>query len=1141
MKTKHIIFCALIAAVLAVTVIGCSGKGASNEAHVTVSFVVGEQTEEKVISKGGKVSAIDEGKWYTDPEMTQEYDFGAEVQDDLKLYGKSEFTVKFVGEGITDQQTIKRGEKLGNFPRVTEKEGKTAVWQAGSVRVTPDTRVYGDYEITLSYADAEYKVSVLDYYGEEIYSATVEYGEDVDLSGVENLVPHRYSDFYTFAGWDSSVENITKDTVFKPTYWYNSLPEEIFDFLLLDDGTYGIELKGHRTENYSKYNFKGCLGLPEQHNGKPVTVLLPRGFYTDYSDSWLGMEKLLVPSSYKRIMGEGFYCMQFNGEVIFAEGVEEIYADAFCTAKQGSGSEPFVLKLPSTLTYIEKYAFADFWNGRITLEDGEHYIWRNNAIYTADGKTLVFVQINDPAVTEFTIEEEVEELYPCLFTRSRCIEKVTIKGDREDLSTCTFYSPYALKELKIEGKVKKIYGTEKTYDVIGYGEFLCEGKEATIEVEAMTWLYRTAGLEEFTLPEGLEYIGDSAFYDFMDSFKITELHIGKEFKHMGDGAFITKYLQEITVDPANPDFYGENCLIKRGGSTMDDGDRLLMYACASDIADFNIPQGVTSFGPMVFDGANNLETLTIPEGVTKIPVGFLSQENKWNEDYTEVIEPTKLKKISFPSTLNEIGWYDPDFPDFIRINTTIFAMDSPLEIEFPRGNNVEKIAENSFVCAVETVELGAKCTNYETNGYSSQKIKEYKVDPQNTKYASINKALYEIISEDNGKKKVSLLAWPVISDVTEITEQTLLGEDSGKYTITKLSDAAFYYNQSIIKVDLPEGITEIGNSAFGICPKLQTVVLPQSLLIYGEGVFFGCENLKTLEFKSENPPEFVYMGMSQPFGWNIVDEETWDMTFTVGDIKVKIPTGNDPMKIYDAYHKALSKFGEDFCKAISTENIQTTTYKFVTNGGTAIGDIENTVYLYSRPFTKWSGEGEVPNFLGWYTKNGLGEVGDAAGTDKFIDAKELDDEAWGERIPFVGDFWKGTPNGSGEEASTCTLYARWSRTYKITDGSYPEHAFEVSTDAHTSVKFVYKTEAAYYFKFTTDQAGNYDLSWDTTVLRPQCNMMCFSYADNGVLVPVPYGRTGFRCEANKTYYFIMQFFSDEDWEKDYEFWVSYLE
>lgn len=70
--------------------------------------------------------------------------------------------------------------------------------------------------------------------------------------------------------------------------------------------------------------------------------------------------------------------------------------------------------------------------------------------------------------------------------------------------------------------------------------------------------------------------------------------------------------------------------------------------------------------------------------------------------------------------------------------------------------------------------------------------------------------------------------------------------------VTRINKGAFYQNETITSVVVPERIDEIGNGAFSQCRNVRYIKLPSTLLTIGEEAFRDCTNLKEI-----NIPEGV--------------------------------------------------------------------------------------------------------------------------------------------------------------------------------------------------------------------------------------------------------------------------------------------
>lgn len=61
--------------------------------------------------------------------------------------------------------------------------------------------------------------------------------------------------------------------------------------------------------------------------------------------------------------------------------------------------------------------------------------------------------------------------------------------------------------------------------------------------------------------------------------------------------------------------------------------------------------------------------------------------------------------------------------------------------------------------------------------------------------------------------------------------------------VTEIGELAFYGNNWVLSVDIPDTVTVIGNYAFYRCIKLKTVVMPKNLEVIKDCAFIECEAL----------------------------------------------------------------------------------------------------------------------------------------------------------------------------------------------------------------------------------------------------------------------------------------------------------
>lgn len=93
----------------------------------------------------------------------------------------------------------------------------------------------------------------------------------------------------------------------------------------------------------------------------------------------------------------------------------------------------------------------------------------------------------------------------------------------------------------------------------------------------------------------------------------------------------------------------------------------------------------------------------------------------------------------------------------------------------------------------------------------------------------------EVISKPNGRKYFGNIEIPA----------TVM-HDGEEYTVTKISEDAFFECTDLLSVSIPNTVTSIEVAAFGGCVKLKTIDIPSNVKTIGWGAFQECSTLTTV-------------------------------------------------------------------------------------------------------------------------------------------------------------------------------------------------------------------------------------------------------------------------------------------------------
>ena len=316
-------------------------------------------------------------------------------------------------------------------------------------------------------------------------------------------------------------------------------------------------------------------------------------------------------------------------------------------------------------------------------------------------------------------------------------------------------------------------------------------------------IYRCYGITELIISEGIESLMDNSI-EFCDGLTSIVLPASVTYLSETFGGF-GKNIQSISVEEENPVYdsrNGCNAIIETANNTIRCG-------CVNTV----IPESVTAIGAwsMCRKGLTNI---VIPEQITYIGAGAL----RYN-DYTE---------ITIPSGVKEIGWSAFDgcktlekvtiLPEKCRVESAAFWDNVNLkkvisyikQPEATNGNIITSTIENTVAKDVILyVPEGTKALYEATNGWNNLNNIVESITSESAVYAK---------NEDNSLS---------IGDVSETSERVeipssviVAGEE---LAVTTIAESAFENNTTILKVTIPETISEIGENAFAGCRNLKEI------------------------------------------------------------------------------------------------------------------------------------------------------------------------------------------------------------------------------------------------------------------------------------------------------------------------------
>ena len=396
-------------------------------------------------------------------------------------------------------------------------------------------------------------------------------------------------------------------------------------------------------------------------------IQLPDGTYSIKAGDTIDLEKIIIPAEY-----EGIAVTQISNEAFLgAENLTDV-------------------AIPDSITHIGQSAFKECMQLKaVRFEE-------NSSLKTIGGEafsncmTLLhinlpegLIEIGDKAfyncisMSNITIPSTLEKAGKEVFAFCRNLYKFTNKSSTEISFLTAFGQPdyYVKVHIDKDGNVK-YQDTNSTKWIMTDDDFLFRSSEGAytlvayvgsnetvtlpLDYDGNTYKYvRVYGIRNVIIPEGFTTIDEQGFMscDSLESvvFPKSLTSIGKDafsgcislkkvvipgnVTSITPSAFIAcKRLSSIEVDKSNPNYKSVD-----GNLYSKDGKTLLIYAIAKEDKQFTIPDGVQEIGAYAFTWSENLENVTIRNGVTSI-----GQSAFYN---------STIKRVDLPDTITHIGDY----------------------------------------------------------------------------------------------------------------------------------------------------------------------------------------------------------------------------------------------------------------------------------------------------------------------------------------------------------------------------------------------------------------------------------------------------------------------------------------------------
>lgn len=409
-------------------------------------------------------------------------------------------------------------------------------------------------------------------------------------------------------------------------------------------------------------------------------------------------------------------------------------------------------------------------------------------------------------------------------------------------------------------------------------------------------------LSDITLPNSIVSVEDGAFTGCINLLSIT---FGAELSFVSAKAFNEcAGLQNINVNDKNPIYSSID-----GIMYTKDKKTLIRYGAGRNNNEFTIPDIVTVIAEYAFEGAEQLKSITIPDGTVTIcenaflncvgitDVYYLGYESEWadvtiangNEAITNAkihcIPPLQIYTITYDANGGENAPAEQSVEDNTTVvlsneiptkeNSTFMGWSKEADsqtVQYRAGDVIEALTSDITLYAVwkEIVAEGNCGVNikWTLDKYGvleiigTGKMYDYYA-AGNVPWYTNKRNIKEIIIGSN-VENIGNYAFYSCSNVRNVSigsDVKIIGSHAFQYCdsldnivlpdkLNKISECAFYDCISLNSISIPTGVETIGNSAFNGCRELKQIFIPDSVTSLGSYVFNNCRKLSDIKLSS---------------------------------------------------------------------------------------------------------------------------------------------------------------------------------------------------------------------------------------------------------------------------------------------------